>query len=442
MTLPPTTDHEPAEPAELDIDALSYGRAAVGRTVDGKVVFVEGAAPGDRVRVTIQRDRGTYAEARIDEILIAGAARVDPPCPVVDRCGGCPWQHIDYDRQLIAKRQSVVDAIERIAGIASPNVEPAIASPTTLGYRNRLKLRFDAGRLGFYSARTHSLVPIDDCIVAEPVVREALEAVRELAASLSTRVLRVEIASRGKLAGVVVALNSEGRLRRADVHRVREFLAVPGNLVRGVVMWGRGWRRSWGDTRRRYTTAGGLTAETTGTAFGQVNTQANHLLVEQVLAAVRPRSTDTLLDLYAGAGNFTLPLAAHVRQVVAVESDRDSIEAGRRSCDYHGITNAVFFEVRVESFLAAGTAGGVAKALRRSPDVVVANPPRSGLGQAAASIARLRAPRLVYVSCNPTTLARDLRIFADSGYRLNSATPVDLFPHTFHIETVCHAQLT
>jgi 23S rRNA (uracil1939-C5)-methyltransferase len=255
-------------------------------------------------------------------------------------------------------------------------------------------------------------------------------------------VLRVEIASRGKLSGVVVALNSEGRLRRADVHRVREFLAVSGNLVRGVVMWGRGWRRSWGDTRRRHTTAGGLTAETIGTAFGQVNTPANHLLVDRVLAAVRPRSNDTVLDLYAGAGNFTLPLAAHVRQVVAVESDRDSCEAGRRSCDYHRITNAVFFESRVESFLAAGAAEGVAKTLPRSPDVVVANPPRNGLGEAAASIARLRAPRLVYVSCDPTTLARDLRIFSEAGYRLNSATPVDLFPHTFHVETVCDVELT
>ncbi|MHC4452951.1 MAG: 23S rRNA (uracil(1939)-C(5))-methyltransferase RlmD [Planctomycetota bacterium] len=435
----PTTS---AERAELDIDALSYGRAGVGRTDEGKVVFVEGAAPGDRVRVMIERDRGTYAEARIDEILVAGATRVDPPCPLVDRCGGCPWQHVDYDQQLAAKRQSVVDALERIAGIDSPNVDPVVPSPDTLAYRNRLKLRFDSGRLGFYSARTHSLVPIDDCIVAEPIVSEALETVRDLAASLSTHVLRVEIASRGQLSGVVVALNSEGRLRRADVHRVREFLALPGNPVRGVVMWGRGWRRSWGDTRRRHTTAGGLTAETTGTAFGQVNTGANRLLVDKLLAAVKPRKSDTLLDLYAGAGNFTLPLAAHVRQVIAVESDRDSIEAGRRSCEYHGITNAVFFESRVESFLAAEAGGRTARALRRSPDIIVANPPRNGLGEAAASIARLRAPRFVYVSCNPTTLARDLRIFVDAGYRLSSVAPVDLFPHTFHVETVCHALLT
>lgn len=425
---------------EIDINTLSYGRAAVGRTAEGKVVFVDGAAPGDRARVTIARDRGTYAEARLDEVVVAGSARVEPPCPLVGRCGGCPWQHIDYPHQLSAKRQSVIDALERIAGIASPAVEPIVPSPSTLGYRNRLKLRFDSGRIGFYSAHTHSLVPIDDCIVAEPAIREALETVRELAASLSTRVRRVEIAARGDLSGVVAALNSEGRLRRADVHRIRDFLAVHGNPVRGVVLWGRGWRRAWGDTRRRYPTTDALHGETSGTAFGQVNTGANRLLVERVVQVVDPRPTDSVLDLYAGAGNFTLAIAGRVRQVVAVESDGESVESGRRSCAYHGLNNVVFFEDRVESFLANGANRSPGPVT--TPDVVIVNPPRSGLAAAATPIGRIGARRVVYVSCNPTTLARDLRTLGEFGYKLRSVTPLDLFPHTFHVETVCDAELT
>lgn len=422
---------------EIEIDTLTYGRAAIGRTADGKVVFVDRAAPGDRARVTITRDRGSYTEARLEEVLVAGDARVDPPCPLVDRCGGCPWQHVDYTRQLVAKKQSVVDALERIAGIAAPVVEPIVPSPSTLGYRNRLKLRFDTGRIGFYSAHTHRLVPIDDCIVAEPAVREALETVRTLVSSLSTPVRRVEIAARGELSGVVIALTSEGRLRRADVHRVRDFLAVRGNPVRGVVLWGRGWRRVWGDTRRRNPIVGGLHGETAGTAFGQVNTAANRLLVERVLQVVNPRPTDGVLDLYAGAGNFALAIAGRVRQVVAVESDRDSVESGRRSCEYNRLGNVVFRHDRVEPFLAARSAGPM-----DAPDVVIVNPPRSGLAAAAAPVARIRAQRVVYVSCNPTTLARDLRTLIEHGYALRSAAPLDLFPHTFHVETVCDLQLT
>jgi 23S rRNA (uracil1939-C5)-methyltransferase len=422
---------------ELQIDSLSYGRAALGRTADGKVVFVEGAAPGDRVEAVIDRDQGTYALAHVGRVLVPGAARVEAPCPLVERCGGCPWQHIDYSEQLLAKRKSVIDALERIAGIENPPVEPVIASPDQLDYRNRLKLRFDGRNIGFYSSRSHTLVPIDNCIVAEPIVREAIEPARALAESLSTRVLRIEIASRGKLGGVVLALNGKGRLRRADTHRVRDMLAAPGHPVRGVVMWGKGWRRTWGDTRRRHSAAGHPSVETTGTAFGQVNTGANHALVETVADAAALDGKQRVLDLYAGAGNFSLALARDARRIVAVESDRDAVEAARRSVEHHRLGNVMFFESRVENFLESSDGPPMSR-----PDVVIVNPPRSGIGGAAASIARLGARRIVYVSCDPTTLARDLRVMIDEGYRLRKATPVDLFPHTFHVETVCDVVLT
>ncbi len=420
---------------ELQIDSLSYGRAALGRTADGKVVFVEGAAPGDRVEAVIDRDQGTYALAHVGRVLVPGAARVEAPCPLVERCGGCPWQHIDYSEQLLAKRKSVIDALELIAGIENPPVEPVIASPDQLDYRNRLKLRFDGRNIGFYSSRSHTLVPIDNCIVAEPIVREAIEPARALAESLSTRVLRIEIASRGKLGGVV--LNGKGRLRRADTHRVRDMLAAPGHPVRGVVMWGKGWRRTWGDTRRRHSAAGHPSVETTGTAFGQVNTGANHALVETVADAAALDGKQRVLDLYAGAGNFSLALARDARRIVAVESDRDAVEAASRSVEHHRLGNVMFFESRVENFLESSDGPPMSR-----PDVVIVNPPRSGIGGAAASIARLGARRIVYVSCDPTTLARDLRVMIDEGYRLRKATPVDLFPHTFHVETVCDVVLT
>ena len=202
-------------------------------------------------------------------------------------------------------------------------------------------------------------------------------------------------------------------------------------------MWGKGWRRTWGDTRRRHSAAGRLSVETTGTAFGQVNTGANHALVETVADAAALDGKQRVLDLYAGAGNFALALARDARQIVAVESDRDAVEAARRSVEHHRLGNVMFFESRVETFLESSDGPPMSR-----PDVVIVNPPRSGIGAATTLIARIGARRIVYVSCDPTTLARDLRAMLGEGYRLRKATPVDLFPHTFHVETVCDLVLT
>jgi 23S rRNA (uracil1939-C5)-methyltransferase len=415
------------------IDSLSYGRAAVGR-VDGKVVFVEGAAPGDLVRAEVTGDKGRYLEASVSEVLEPGASRVEPPCPLVGRCGGCPWQHVDYQAQLEAKRDAVVDALERIAGLENPPVDPAEPSPRQFEYRNRLKLRFSKGRLGFYSARTHDVVPIPDCMIAEPRVREAIPSVETFVATLETRAVRVEIAARGELGGVVVAINSEGRLRKADVHRCKDFLAQRKNPVKGLVMWGRGWDRAWGDTRRRYAATKDVAWETQGAAFGQINTEANRRLVQKVLGTADPRAKDTVLDLYAGAGNYALALARLVRRVVAIESDTDAVEAGRRSAEHLGLENLEFVGTRVEKYLTRDD--------RLAPDVIIANPPRSGLGNATDAISDLKAKRVVYVSCNPTTLARDVRVFLSKGYEVEKVSPIDLFPNTFHVESVCRLVLT
>jgi len=409
------------------VESLSYGRAGIVRAA-GHVVFVEGVAPGDRIRFDVVRDHGSWAEGRLTELIEPGASRVEPPCPLASTCGGCPWQQVDYETQLEAKRRAVVDVIERVGGYTDPPVAPTIRSPLTIGYRNRLKLRYQDGRLGFYRAATHSLVAIDDCPVAEDVVRAALAPAGRLASALATRITRVEIVARGSLPGVVLALNSAGRLRAADRERVKEFLARGGHAVTGVLMWGRGWKRSWGDTRRRTTTAFGISVESAGSAFGQVNSGANPTLVELALAALTPTASDAVLELYAGAGNFTLPLATRAGSVTAVESDLDAVEAGRTAAAYHKLSRVRFIHERVERFIA----GGISDA-----SAILVNPPRSGLGESAESIARSRAERVVYVSCNPATLARDLRVFTANGYRLDRVVPVDMFPHTFHVEAVC-----
>ncbi len=418
----------------LDVETLAHGRPGIARLA-GRVFFVEGVAPGDRVRARLVREHSNYVEAELLEVLEPGPARAPTPCPLVDRCGGCPWQQVAYREQLAAKTAAVREALRRIAGIDDPQVEETIPSPQALGYRNRLKLRFENGRLGFYRARTNSLVHIDDCLLAEDVIRTSLAEVEAFVATLATRVTRVEIASRGQLPGVVVSINSAGRLRRADAHRVRDLLAGGRSSVTGVLMWGRGWRRQWGDTERVFPIdSAGTTLRASGSSFVQVNTEANRLLVGAVLEAAVKRRDERIFDLYAGAGNFSLPLARSCKQVVAVEADEASVEAMRTSAQRHGLRNLRLHASTVERFIETYQGN--------TPDVVVADPPRSGLRNTAIEAASLGAARFVYVSCNPATLARDVKEMMKKGYKIAMVQPVDLFPQTFHVETMCALQLT
>lgn len=417
---------------DLKIESLAYGGSAVARH-EGRVVFIPGAVPGERVRVRLTTDHGTWSEAELVSVLEPGPSRVEPPCPIVADCGGCPWQHVDYDCQLESKQQAVVEAFRRIAGLEDIPIQPIVASPDTFGYRNRLSLRFQNGRIGFYQARTNRLVPVPDCLLAEEPVRRALPQVERFLASLSTRVMRVEIASRGLLPGVSVAVQSAGRLRHGDTLTAHALVEDRTSDVRGLVMHGRGWKRAWGDPRRRFEVAAGVEVDFPGTSFGQVNTAANVDLVGMVVERCTERPPAKLVELYAGAGNFSFALAQRAGKVLAVDEDEGAVEAGRAAARAAGLRNIRFAAARAEVWLAEA---------RDPVDVLLVDPPRSGLGSAAAAAAGLGAQRVVYVSCNPSTLARDVRVFTEAGYRVLDVAPIDLFPQSFHVETVCTMELT
>jgi 23S rRNA (uracil1939-C5)-methyltransferase len=419
---------------ELEIESLAYEGAAVAR--DGaRVVFVEGAAPGDRVRAVVTRERKRFAEARVVSVLRPGAARVSPPCPVAGRCGGCDWQHVDYAAQLAAKRTIVVDALERGAKVASPAVESVVASPDIYGYRNRIRLHWSDGRLAYYERGSHRPVAISDCPIAELRIRAVLSRATALLASLETPIGDVELAGRVDLPGVTLALRSSGRFAAADTPRLLRALGEEGSDgITGVAMSGPRWSRTWGDTRRRFVVSGReLVVETVESGFGQVNTAANRRLVEVVLEIVAARGTETVWDLYSGAGNLALVLARAVKEIVAVERDPAAVAAARTAADRYELANARFFIDAVEHFLAEP---------RARPDVVVANPPRTGLEHCATRLAEVAAPRVIYVSCNPPTLARDVTAFMEQGYSIGRVRPVDLFPQTCRVETVCELVLT
>ncbi|MFN2427658.1 MAG: 23S rRNA (uracil(1939)-C(5))-methyltransferase RlmD [Candidatus Binatia bacterium] len=417
---------------DVSIESLAYGGKAVARH-DGKVLFVPGAVPGDRVRVRLTTDHGSWAETEIGQLLEKSPSRVDPPCPIVTECGGCPWQHIDYATQLDAKHQAVSEALRRIAGLDDVHTQPIVPSADTFGYRNRLSLRFEGGKIGFYQARTNRLVPVPDCLLAVDEVRHALPAVERFLASLDTRVMRVEIASRGILPGVSVAVQSAGRLRHGDTLAAHAVVEDRLGQIRGLVMHGRGWKRAWGDPRRRFEVAPGVVVDFPGASFGQVNSKANVDLVRMVVAACTETPPARLVELYAGAGNFSFAVAQRSGRVLAVDEDESAIEAGRAAAREAGLRNLRFAAAKAEAWLADA---------KEPVDVLLLDPPRSGLASAAASAAALGASRVVYVSCNPATLARDVRVFVAAGYRVGNVAPIDLFPQSFHVETVCTLELT
>ncbi|HSD10174.1 MAG TPA: 23S rRNA (uracil(1939)-C(5))-methyltransferase RlmD [Candidatus Binatia bacterium] len=411
----------------VTIDSLAYGIFGVART-DRGIVFVPGVAPGEVARVRIIEEKRDYREAELLEILEPSPVRRIPPCPYVPECGGCAWQHLDYPAQLEAKESILRHTIARIGGLdgASLDVRPILASPQW-AYRHRLTLRVDGEqRLGFYRHRSHRLIEIARCRIADEAVNAHLDVAREWLRGVSTTVRRLEIAS-ARDRRVVFVGNAEGAFRHDDVYHEKFLRAHP--TVGGIVLFGRGWRRMFGKPVVDLEIDGDLILESQG-GFTQVNPEANRRLVETVLDLAAPSERDRVLDLYCGAGNFTLPLARRVREVVGVEVDPASVGKARRNADRARLTNCRF----VERESAAAARGLAASGDRFS--LVILDPPRSGAANVVEHLAALASDRLVFVSCNPATLARDLRHLTRLGFALGPIQPVDLFPQTYHVEAV------
>ncbi|MBI3302479.1 MAG: 23S rRNA (uracil(1939)-C(5))-methyltransferase RlmD [Deltaproteobacteria bacterium] len=430
----------PSRTLTLTIDRLSYGPAGVGRA-DGKAVFVPGTVPGDEVEVALDEEKKTYATGSVMALRHPSPHRRLPPCPYVQRCGGCPWQQVAYAEQLRAKETLVREHMRRIGGLTDPPVLPIIPSPQEWHYRHRIRLRAeDNARLGFYQASSHELVEIESCLIAGENVADHLRVVRAWLASLRTPVRRVELVTgepaRGPASpGVVLVGNAEGAFDPEDEIACRHFLATYPHV--GLVLFGRGWRRTWGETQTSCDLGiEGLTLTVSQGAFTQVNLAANRALIAALLRLSDAQKEQRVIELYCGAGNLSLPLARRVRSLIGIEQDRTAVADARANAARAGLTNTRFVcapaRVGVRDLRRAGVQG----------DVVVLDPPRAGAAEVIDEVPRLGAQMVIYVSCDPATLARDLRRLHAHGYQVRALQPLDLFPHTYHVETIAVSVLT
>ncbi|TMA37869.1 MAG: 23S rRNA (uracil(1939)-C(5))-methyltransferase RlmD [Deltaproteobacteria bacterium] len=416
----------------LTVERLTFGFDALAHR-DRRVVFVPYAAPGDRVTAEIVESRADFTRARIVEVLEPGPARVLPGCRHFPTCGGCQWQHIAPAAQRDAKAAIVAEQLARSAGVRDAEVLPTLTTGDDWHYRARITLVVEGRRAGYHRARSHRLVEVDACPLAEPVLSAHLDAARRWIAALRVPLRRVALAV---APGGVVLTGVTAAAAGARDAEATEALLARTPTVRGAVLAdpaGRG-RLVVGDPRLRVALEPGLDLEVPADVFTQVNPAANRLLVAAVMALGGFVPGERVLDLYAGAGNFTLPVARRGTRVTGIERNPIAAAAGRENAARLGLRDVTF-----------ETAPVVAALARRAPetaDVVVLDPPRAGAADAIPALGALRARRIVYVSCDAATLARDVRLLAAHGYRVARVQPIDLFPQTFHVETVTLLLLT
>jgi 23S rRNA (uracil1939-C5)-methyltransferase len=428
----------------LDITALAHGGDGVARLEDGRVAFVRDACPGDRVRVDILQDKDRFVRARTVEVLEPSPDRIEPPCPYFDRCGGCQWQHVAYDVQLAAKRSSVADALARIGGQDPDRVLEPIASPAEYGYRNKIELTvgWDAeagvgrGMSLCYSERgSDELVPVESCLLLPKpwagAPRALTGAMRYLWGRDGLPVERVGLRASENTGDVGLDLwGPPGAFPRGRVARVLQDAVDARTVARVLVREDVKRRRIRGTevlAGRGYWTErlAGISFAVSPPSFFQVNTAAAEALVAAVLKAIEGRS-GPVLDAFAGVGTFSVPAVLGGHDVVAVEREKSALHDLERNLEGADADAIVI-------------PGDVAYSLDELEpiDTAVVDPPRAGLStETLAAIASLEPGRIVYVACDPATLARDVKLLDETGYRLVSAQPIDLFPQTYHVETV------
>ncbi len=420
------------ERAEITVEKLVHGGAGLARLETGQAVFVAGVLPGERAVVTLRRKRKGFFEADLAEIVTLSKDRIEPPCKGETQCTGATWPHIAYPAQLRFKQEILLDTLARIGGITPERPLPILPSPRTDHYRLRTQFNVRAvegrQRIGFFRPGSYSLVEVDDAFLIDPLISRTLKAVRTLERRLPPL---EEIHINATPSGEVHLLLFSGQETLPAMDSFFDELrkAVPG--VIGITGFAKREKAFVLGRNQLKLEIEGLRLSATEGNFYQVNWEQNRNMVKTVLDVAGAEGADTVLDLYCGIGNFALPLAKRAKKVIGIESGYSAIEDARANAVLNGIHNAEF----IADDMQKGLKTLIREKLRA--EVIVLDPPRSGATLKTLERILAFVPHtIVYVSCNPSTLARDLKYFHLFGFRLDRLQPVDMFPYTYHIECV------
>ena len=443
----------------LTIDDLAFGGEGVGRA-DGYVVFVPGGLPGDRLRVRLVQVRSRFGRGVIESVEKPSPQRVDAPCPYFGRCGGCRLQHVAYPAQLAFKHKQVADALQRLGGLHGVELRPIIGADETFGYRNKMEFTVASGPesgkvvIGLHEAdRYDSVLDIERCLLQSDRMNVLLTEARAFFAERGLTVyeqdtgeglLRFLMLREGKRTGELMTnvVTSAPAVSELAPLAARLAAREPGttsvmmnvNPKKASVAVGVEEHLLGGRDHIRES-VGGLTFQVSANSFFQTNTRQAERLFELVVDSAGLTGGETVLDLYSGTGAISLLLARRCRWVWGIEVAQAAVDDAGVNAAANSITNCTFLSGEVRFVLPSLIAKGV------TAEVVVADPPRAGFHpKALHALVTLGARRIVYVSCNPTTLARDLGELVRGGYRLEWVQPVDMFPHTPHIEAVARLE--
>ncbi|MGO1691393.1 MAG: 23S rRNA (uracil(1939)-C(5))-methyltransferase RlmD [Marinobacter sp.] len=437
----------PTEPVRCDVETLSHDGRGIARQ-DGKVLFVDGALPGEKVMAKVVSTRSKFDELRTLEVLESAPDRQAPPCEFADLCGGCSLQHMSSDAQIRFKENTLREQFAHFGGIEPEEWIAPLRPDNTLGYRRkaRMGVRYVRAResvlVGFREKRNSFLTDIDRCVVLDPRIGERIVPLRELLHSMDAyaRIPQVEVACGDDTAAMVFRnmedLSSSDREKLigfGQAHDLHIYLQPKGpDTVHRI------WPESSGrdDERLSYRLdAFDLTMKFHPMDFTQVNADINKTMVNRAVEWLDVQPGERVLDLFCGLGNFTLPLARKGGQVVGVEGDDAMVVRGRENAELNGLENVSFHGADLH-----GDFTGQSWA-KEGFDKILIDPPRSGAEDICKYLTAFGARSIVYVSCNPATLARDAGVMARNGYRLVRAGVMDMFPHTTHVESIALFEL-
>lgn len=426
---------EPA--AEIRIESLSHDGRGVAR-IEGKTVFVDGGLPGEVVDIEYTASRRRFDEARVTTVREASPDRVEPRCPHFGLCGGCSLQHLDTGAQILAKQQVLIDNLQHIGSVQPKDILPPVTGPAW-GYRTKARLGvkhvLKKGRVlvGFREKRSPYVADLSRCEVLDPAVGERIDALATLVEQLDAkaRIPQIEVAVTADVTALVfrhldpLSAADQSLLRHfAEENDIHVYLQ-PAGPDSVQLLWPEdsvlAYRIDNEDIEIRFRP----------TDFTQVNTDINRQMIARVIRMLEPRDDDSVLDLFCGLGNFTLPLARHAGSVTGVEGEGGLVERARENARSNGIGNAEFFVANLATDMTGATWAG------RNYTKLLLDPPRSGAAEALPMVGNIAPERIVYVSCHPGSLARDAgTLVHELGYTLVSAGVMDMFPHTGHVESI------